>query len=147
MFCAFFFFLMIRRPPRSTLFPYTTLFRSVVVVEGMKLDHNAWLAARGVSANLKLFECCRAELVGLFPAADVADYFASLSGLYIIRKNIKGKSFFDFFSRVNWLCVSNFCLGSHENVGMSWELTGARVDFGMKKSLEHIFPIGYCKMS
>src|SRR5947208_8005145 len=25
----FFFFLMIRRPPRSTLFPYTTLFRSV----------------------------------------------------------------------------------------------------------------------
>ena len=26
--CGFFFFLMIRRPPRSTLFPYTTLFRS-----------------------------------------------------------------------------------------------------------------------
>src|SRR6266571_520304 len=26
--CPFFFFLMIRRPPRSTLFPYTTLFRS-----------------------------------------------------------------------------------------------------------------------
>src|SRR3712207_7263008 len=31
MFC-FFFFLMIRRPPRSTLFPYTTLFRSVPAV-------------------------------------------------------------------------------------------------------------------
>src|SRR5882672_6546790 len=28
-FSLFFFFLMIRRPPRSTLFPYTTLFRSV----------------------------------------------------------------------------------------------------------------------
>src|SRR6266496_4845206 len=27
-FFSFFFFLMIRRPPRSTLFPYTTLFRS-----------------------------------------------------------------------------------------------------------------------
>src|SRR3712207_7937078 len=27
-----FFFLMIRRPPRSTLFPYTTLFRSCTVV-------------------------------------------------------------------------------------------------------------------
>src|SRR3712207_8869443 len=26
--CVSFFFLMIRRPPRSTLFPYTTLFRS-----------------------------------------------------------------------------------------------------------------------
>src|SRR2546422_7109895 len=32
IFC-FFFFLMIRRPPRSTLFPYTTLFRSVSRVE------------------------------------------------------------------------------------------------------------------
>src|SRR5260370_29542786 len=29
----FFFFLMIRRPPRSTLFPYTTLFRSSVTFE------------------------------------------------------------------------------------------------------------------
>src|SRR2546430_8994777 len=28
MLISFFFFLMIRRPPRSTLFPYTTLFRS-----------------------------------------------------------------------------------------------------------------------
>src|ERR1039457_589191 len=28
VFLFFFFFLMIRRPPRSTLFPYTTLFRS-----------------------------------------------------------------------------------------------------------------------
>src|SRR3712207_8269066 len=28
MISSFFFFLMIRRPPRSTLFPYTTLFRS-----------------------------------------------------------------------------------------------------------------------
>src|SRR3712207_6894919 len=28
---TFFFFLMIRRPPRSTLFPYTTLFRSVSI--------------------------------------------------------------------------------------------------------------------
>src|SRR2546429_10028946 len=27
----FFFFLMIRRPPRSTLFPYTTLFRSMLL--------------------------------------------------------------------------------------------------------------------
>src|SRR2546430_11188329 len=33
----FFFFLMIRRPPRSTLFPYTTLFRS------------AWRGAAGPS--------------------------------------------------------------------------------------------------
>src|SRR5260221_4620372 len=36
----FFFFLMIRRPPRSTLFPYTTLFRSVRNSEcGMGFTH------------------------------------------------------------------------------------------------------------
>src|SRR6266550_6024083 len=29
IFVVFFFFVMIRRPPRSTLFPYTTLFRSL----------------------------------------------------------------------------------------------------------------------
>src|SRR6202522_4674629 len=29
--CDIFFFLMIRRPPRSTLFPYTTLFRSIFI--------------------------------------------------------------------------------------------------------------------
>src|SRR2546422_1531765 len=32
----FFFFLMIRRPPRSTLFPYTTLFRSRL--QGVKIN-------------------------------------------------------------------------------------------------------------
>src|SRR6202789_4600934 len=35
LFCSVlfsFFFLMIRRPPRSTLFPYTTLFRSQILV-------------------------------------------------------------------------------------------------------------------
>src|SRR4026209_226055 len=30
-FCSLFFFLRTRRPPRSTLFPYTTLFRSLVM--------------------------------------------------------------------------------------------------------------------
>src|SRR5258705_5574079 len=29
---SLFFFLMIRRPPRSTLFPYTTLFRSIKII-------------------------------------------------------------------------------------------------------------------
>src|SRR2546430_8481665 len=32
----FFFFLMIRRPPRSTLFPYTTLFRSPINAEAAR---------------------------------------------------------------------------------------------------------------
>src|SRR5947199_10096518 len=38
----FFFFLMIRRPPRSTLFPYTTLFRSLGCPRS-----DRWIRARG----------------------------------------------------------------------------------------------------
>src|SRR2546427_12934939 len=36
IFIPVFFFLMIRRPPRSTLFPYTTLFRSGVDATGSR---------------------------------------------------------------------------------------------------------------
>src|SRR2546428_3568505 len=44
----FFFFLMIRRPPRSTLFPYTTLFRSLDALRARVAadsdDAKAWFA-------------------------------------------------------------------------------------------------------
>src|SRR5437764_6391869 len=40
---------MIRRPPRSTLFPYMTLFRSDTAQRDPRLDHDApeWRAAAG----------------------------------------------------------------------------------------------------
>src|SRR5260221_14753660 len=41
-FSLFFFFLMIRRPPRSTLFPYTTLFRSLVWPLGEVTNRAGW---------------------------------------------------------------------------------------------------------
>src|SRR3712207_8694892 len=51
-FCILFFFLMIRRPPRSTLFPYTTLFRSP---KGVQIEHRSATAlldwAAGVFAD------------------------------------------------------------------------------------------------
>src|SRR3712207_6701467 len=40
---VFFFFLMIRRPPRSTLFPYTTLFRSRRWVDVKSADINQYV--------------------------------------------------------------------------------------------------------
>src|SRR5437762_9991426 len=42
-FFVFFFFLMIRLPPSSTLFPYTTLFRSVIVVDDHVSPAAAWV--------------------------------------------------------------------------------------------------------
>src|SRR2546430_6397800 len=61
-----YFFLMIRRPPRSTLFPYTTLFRSDDVVD--RLDADRPFLAR--------FQDRRAELLaveGLAPAVPLDD--------------------------------------------------------------------------
>src|SRR5688572_31839045 len=46
----YFFFLMIRRPPRSTLFPYTTLFRSKVgtpLYSAVRLDNGHTLIGAG----------------------------------------------------------------------------------------------------
>src|SRR5260370_30350889 len=46
----YFFFLMIRRPPRSTLFPYTTLFRSPQGLTGAVIS--GWWSAKAPSV------CC-----------------------------------------------------------------------------------------
>src|SRR2546422_11411869 len=52
----FFFFLMIRRPPRSTLFPYTTLFRSLTtqreLVKPRRVVHGHGQAAVGKGPGL-----------------------------------------------------------------------------------------------
>src|SRR2546430_2976664 len=48
----FFFFLMIRRPPRSTLFPYTTLFRSLFAVDRVPHAHD--LGRRKLNAQRRI---------------------------------------------------------------------------------------------
>src|SRR3712207_9092431 len=45
MFRVLFFFLMIRRPPRSTLFPYTTLFRSSRASHGEHVSRSPGVGA------------------------------------------------------------------------------------------------------
>src|SRR3712207_8658505 len=72
---VFFFFLMIRRPPRSTLFPYTTLFRSValaaltilVVQGGISLAAGAFdsILAEGSEALAALTSAGGVLIVGI----------------------------------------------------------------------------------
>src|SRR3712207_9508196 len=45
---TYFFFLMIRRPPRSTLFPYTTLFRSTLRTSASQATSEQALLASAV---------------------------------------------------------------------------------------------------
>src|SRR2546430_17181158 len=44
---------MIRRPPRSTLFPYTTLFRSHVVDEAVAAQQNAVATLHGEASDIR----------------------------------------------------------------------------------------------
>src|SRR5438874_12307824 len=58
----FFFFLMIRRPPRSTLFPYTTLFRS-----GQQKQNSLRPARLSKDRRrLKQAECDESKLTAIF---------------------------------------------------------------------------------
>src|SRR2546430_6137921 len=65
-----FFFLMIRRPPRSTLFPYTTLFRSAMAKAGKGLLEGTLQAGTSADSDKLL------DLVGLGgkSAADKGTY-------------------------------------------------------------------------
>src|SRR5258708_31978172 len=49
-----FFFLMIRRPPRSTLFPYTTLFRSPRRRHSKRRPHRGWPARQHRHPDLQV---------------------------------------------------------------------------------------------
>src|SRR3712207_8711478 len=49
-----FFFLMIRRPPRSTLFPYTTLFRSIET--GVENYKEFWYTMVGLAGESQNFD-------------------------------------------------------------------------------------------
>src|SRR5258707_7298615 len=61
----FFFFLMIRRPPRSTLFPYTTLFRSSIspTVGGL----SRYLSQIKLSGTWQSSKTAYDDLVGRIP--------------------------------------------------------------------------------
>src|SRR5256885_9303488 len=58
----FFFFLMIRRPPRSTLFPYTTLFRSIRSRDLARTGSSAaWSSASSAKSKVRALSAMRSE--------------------------------------------------------------------------------------
>src|SRR3712207_9258272 len=73
---------MIRRPPRSTLFPYTTLFRSQAITNGAKVlllvnldsGSGAAIAANAASQGVKVIDYDRLTL-----DTDATDYYVSFA--------------------------------------------------------------------
>src|SRR2546430_4136454 len=82
------FFLMIRRPPRSTLFPYTTLFRSFGNVEG------------------------EVRLLGVVPAADRRPTIE----VWLVRR-LRGPERTRLNSRHSQNSYAVFCLNEKEPLG------------------------------
>ena len=84
---------MIRRPPRSTLFPYTTLFRSVEKIDEISKKEN-WLfeIADGVDPQI-LKEMERLQIQQKVPSRVVIDSAAS-SGIDFKAKDFVKKSSF-----------------------------------------------------
>src|SRR5438046_7560741 len=97
MFVSFYFFLIIRPPPRSTLFPYTTLFRSPTDSEsepdqdsskceafraaqtrpnprGLRLPPCQPVRAGGLPARTTLHRHCDEDAAGRSDAADLGDH-------------------------------------------------------------------------
>src|SRR2546430_3136904 len=64
---------MIRRPPRSTLFPYTTLFRSVAILAADDGAPLADLAGFRLNAAPRLAAALDGAVVELGDAADIAE--------------------------------------------------------------------------
>src|SRR2546429_2779404 len=79
---------MIRRPPRSTLFPYTTLFRSLPGI----LD---------TQAGLKGFTARASELI--FPRLTIAGFGFDVELLYVARKRSEEHTS-ELQSRLHLLC-------------------------------------------
>ena len=84
---------MIRRPPRSTLFPYTTLFRSIVAgIAGYLIAEGE---RRGLDVTALLAECnpmypdARAALIAVEGLSELVDREIPVQGLLNDARNIE----------------------------------------------------------
>src|SRR2546427_4934029 len=103
----FFFFLMIRRPPRSTLFPYTTLFRSPrTSVNGMRqLGLALVCGGRGLCAVLRPLPY--AVLVGDRKSTRLNSSHSQISyAVFCLKK--KKKNLSNFFPSYAYKYVTRF---------------------------------------
>src|SRR5437870_3667865 len=81
-----FFFLLIRHPPRSTLFPYTTLFRS------FHLGFDNWHSTHSAE-NTELSQDIyrRLKAAGLVYAKPVAQFYDPVKAMFLADRYIKGE--------------------------------------------------------
>src|SRR3712207_6898683 len=105
------FFLMIRRPPRSTLFPYTTLFRSDrlgaladLLVDRHLLDDARLLADDGLLGPLRHLERALAE--GDRKSTRLNSSHANISyAVFCLKKKKNLSPLFHPLRQLTWCCL------------------------------------------
>src|SRR5258708_33873045 len=87
-----FFFLMIRRPPRSTLFPYTTLFRSgIPSCDGEAVSHSVCCHSHSSQNNHMTFLTGEVSWIGIASAALMEFIVLGAICAFMITKGLKGR--------------------------------------------------------
>src|SRR2546422_8802772 len=94
---------MIRRPPRSTLFPYTTLFRSVFQRRAARLQRRLARRYRRTQQPQRSFSSFRHRAQSWFRQRRIcykAEHTATGTNLRFLVTNLKGRSrsLFDFYN-------------------------------------------------
>src|SRR2546428_6333019 len=100
---------MIRRPPRSTLFPYTTLFRSVVADEVRKLAERSSNATKDIGAFIESIQEATGDAIRSMEEIRVA-------GGFLDRKSTRLNSSHDQIS------YAVFCL-KKKNITITFSTT------------------------
>src|SRR2546422_9010185 len=85
------FFLMIRRPPRSTLFPYTTLFRSHYMSDKMKTPMHMSTGEEAIAAGV-----CHA----LHPEDQIMGTYRS-HGIYLAKSGETDRFFDEMYGKAS----------------------------------------------
>src|SRR5437667_12601173 len=82
---------MIRRPPRSTLFPYTTLFRSIQAVNGRYGDYTGHLdrdsSVQCVNDEARTYIARSGERFGIIQISFIATWAATAAGGFALTEN------------------------------------------------------------
>src|SRR5574343_676766 len=130
LFCFFFFFLMIRRPPRSTLFPYTTLFRNA----RSRMAWSGWAARPGTSKSPPRF--CRIpgrpKADGLSPD-QVPDKFGAG------RDQVNGGDDAGVVRRLPFTLEARFfAFAHHDRVTERFDVARRAADFGVLKAAQRL---------
>src|SRR5438034_4731627 len=101
---------MIRRPPRSTLFPYTTLFRSIADIEARRGNFEACIAALEQAAHIQPGDAALRSEEHTSELQSHSDLVCRL--LLEKKKKTPGRNATNFWprrpSRIGWACPARF---------------------------------------